>query len=476
MFISNVTIKNFRLFKSEFELDDENLAIPDGTHKGSGLTVLVGENGVGKSSVLDAISFPLISYKAESIQLSDFTDIHHPIEVNLESDSDFTVKKSMSGEFEAKGFKFIAKVREQNSSRYAVGTTVSDAYFVPADSASVRDGSPDLRVAVENPFAGPRFNENDYIFIDKNRIKTLETGTYSRTRFDRLLDNLNFLYLRANSSEPLGLHDAIESLVNPEGAEEPINNEFLDQAFAEFSRITGYDVSLNFIEDAQPYKKAFLGFTDLEHRQIPIDKIGSGYQMFLALICQQKLSLQSGRKLIILIDEVELHLHPKLQKNLVDLLLDLSKTAQIIITSHSPELLKDMQKNKYHKINAIVRDEEEIKVNPLEKFVLPLPTVSETNYVAFNLASMEYFIELYNQFGEMNEVSSVAEIDPLLGIPKSELIEWVRDDGSTQTLSVYSCIRNKFHHPTNRLNDAKFSMDYDSVAEAIDFLRSKIAT
>ena len=473
MFIKKVSIQNLRVFKDSFQLNENHLAVPDGENDGSGLTVLVGENGVGKSTILDAISYPLISYKAEGVGLNEFSDIAQQIEVVLDSDEPFTVKKSMSGEFTASGFKFIAKLRGQNNSKYPVGTVVSDAYFVATGQGAPREGSSDLRVAVENPFAGPRFNENDYIFIDKNRIKTLESGTYSTTRFDRLLDNFNFQYLKANSNTPLELHDVLDSTINT--GEDRIGNELLQEAFTYFEEITGYKVQLNLIDNALPYKKAFLGFTDLEHSQIPIERIGSGYQMFLALICQHKLNLQSGKKLIMLVDEVELNLHPRLQRSLVDLLLDISKDSQIIISSHSPELLKDLQRNKKHKINAVVRGGDQVSINPISKFVLPLPTVSETNYVAFDLASMEYFIELYNQFSENNECETVTATDKALGIPDAELIEWEREDAQKQSLSVYSCIRNKFHHPNNRKNDDKFKMDYDAIAEAIVFLRQKVS-
>lgn len=472
MFIKKVRISNYRLFKDGFTLDETNLAIPDGSNRGSGLTVLVGENGVGKSTILDAIALPLISYKADGFELNDFTDIKMPLEVVIESNEVFSVRKSISGEFEAKGFKFVAKVRGQNSSKFAVGTLVSDSYFIPVDESSFKDGSPDLRIAVENPFAGPRFNDNDYVFIDKNRIKTLESGTYSTTRFDRLLDNLNFQYLKANENSPLELHDTLDAAIN--SGEEHISNELLQEAFTYFNEITGYEVQLNLIDNKLPYRKAFLGFTDQEHKQLPIARIGSGYQMFLALICQHKLSLQSGKKLIMLIDEVELNLHPRLQKKLVELLLDISKDSQVILTSHSPELLKDLQVTKKHKINALVREAETVDINPIKKFILPIPTASETNYVAFGLASMEYFIELYNQFSENKGCDTIADTDKALGVPAAELIEWERESGKKEKLSVYSCIRNKFHHPNNKKNDKKFKWDYDAVSDAIEFLRSKV--
>ena len=470
MFIKNVKIKNFRIFKDEFSFPVGRIGIPDGRTKGSGLTILVGENGVGKTSVLEAIALPLISYKSDTLELNDFCDISNNVEIEIEADSNFTVKKTISGEFQAQGFKFIAKLRQQNSSRFMVGTAVNDTLFVPADGESIRDGSADLRTSVTNPFVGSRFNDNEYVYIDKSRTKNLESGMFTASRFDKILDNFNFQYLQANSNQPMAVHQAVSDLISADD----ISNVLLSEAFEDFKQKTGYDVSLNFIDDALPFKKAYLGFTDIDRKQIPISKLGSGYQMFLSLICQQKLSLQSGKKLILLIDEIELHLHPKLQKQLVDILLEFSKTSQIIPTSHSPELLKDLQKNKKHKINVLVREDTNITVNPIKKFVLPMPTISETNFVAFNLASMEYFIELYNQFGELNGASSVAAIDRLLSADGTPTIAWTRDDGTTQYLTMISCVRNKFHHPSNTANDTNINMGYEDILGYTETLRTKI--
>jgi len=71
MFIKKITIQNFRLFKDDEVFEIDNLNIPDNT-EGSGLNLFVGENGCGKTSLLDAFALPLLSYKAEGFSSNDF--------------------------------------------------------------------------------------------------------------------------------------------------------------------------------------------------------------------------------------------------------------------------------------------------------------------------------------------------------------------------------------------------------------------
>ena len=73
--------------------------------------------------------------------------------------------------------------------------------------------------------------------------------------------------------------------------------------------------------------------------------LGSGYEMFFTFLYSFYLSRQSKKQLIVLIDEPELHLHPKLQEKLVNLLLEFSKEVQIFLSSHSPLLVKQILEN-----------------------------------------------------------------------------------------------------------------------------------
>ena len=59
MFASAIEISNYRLHGpgEPFRIDDFN--VPDGV-PGSGMNVIVGENGCGKTSLLEAIALPLL--------------------------------------------------------------------------------------------------------------------------------------------------------------------------------------------------------------------------------------------------------------------------------------------------------------------------------------------------------------------------------------------------------------------------------
>jgi len=62
MFVKKIIAQNFRLFSADKVFEVNEINIPDSTNEGTGLTVFVGENGCGKTSLLDAIALPLLSY------------------------------------------------------------------------------------------------------------------------------------------------------------------------------------------------------------------------------------------------------------------------------------------------------------------------------------------------------------------------------------------------------------------------------
>ena len=445
MKIRAVKISNFRLFNCEKGFSVNDLNVPDGVNQGSGLTVFVGENGCGKTSLLDAMSLPMLAYKADGFEIGDFNDPAHKAVIEVFSDANFSVSGTMpKGAFLSKGFVFEAGIRARATKAYLSNMVVSDQKFLRADGEEKpKDGSPDLRVGVNNPFKGKRFDGNDVLFLDKNRTYQTRAGTYNPTRFDRLMDDFNYQYVKKNTDDVSDLSERIGGDIKTK-----VENNFLGQAVAKFKEISGYDVKLNVFENWKPFSSGFFAETRDNSVQVNINKMGSGYEMVFSLIYSFYLAQQSGKELIAFIDEPELHLHPILQGKFVEFLLEISSQAQIILTSHSPLFIKQLLYSGSHSKIYVLKLEKGVpELSPMDSGVLPYVSANEINYLAFGLPTEEYHNELYEELkGRKGDKQWYKEFD------KGYFIDEVCEEagypwkGNANEVSLHTFIRNQIHH------------------------------
>ncbi|KKQ46181.1 MAG: hypothetical protein US63_C0005G0023 [Candidatus Moranbacteria bacterium GW2011_GWC2_37_8] len=442
MFIKKITIQNFRLFLSDkiFEVDDFN--IPDQQNEGSGITVFVGENGCGKTSLLDALVSPMLPYKGDGFSVCDFNDPDKKAEIKIFSERDFAFAGTMpSSKYIAKGFSFEAGVRSRDTKAHLSSMVVSDQKFIKADGQiKPKDGSPDLRVSVNNPFIGTRFNENDILFLDKNRTFQIRSGTYNSTRFDRLMEDFDFQYIKKQSP--------IENInENFDDIKEGLENQFLNEAIIKFKAISGKDISINFVDNFKPFNRGFFAERKENNQQIPLNMLGSGFEMIFSLLYSFYLSQQSKKQLIVLIDEPELHLHPSLQEDFVKILLEFSKTAQIILTTHSPLLIKQLLYNEKVMVNILTNDDQNIQVLPIQERLLSYISSNEINYLAFELATEEYHNELYEEIKYMKgDQKGIKEFDKSFFVDEKQEpanSPWMTHQNE---VSIHTFIRNQIHH------------------------------
>jgi len=440
MFIKKITIRNFRLFPSDKDFEIDNINTPDGTNEGSGLNVFVGENGSGKTALLDAFALPILEYKTENFRVDNFNDTSKKIEINIYSKEEFEVDGTMpKGSFKANGFSFEAGVRSKESKTYLSSIVVNDQKFIRVDPSKPKDNSPDLRVNVNNPFKGKRFSENDVLFLDRNRLFQTRSGNFNTTRFDRLMEDFSYQYLKKATIE--NLNDDLDSKIK----KDKVENKFLSQAVQKFQEISGSQIKLDFLDNYEPFKNAFFAARKDNNQQISLNNLGSGYEMIFALLYSFYLAQQSGKQLIVLIDEPELHLHPRLQGKFVEFLLEFSKKAQIILASHSPLLVKQLSFNEKVKISVIENNGQQ--VSEIDKRVLPYISANETNFLAFNLATEEYHNELYEELKSMHgEDKKYKPFDNDFfvtekGEPKNS--PWM---GNQNEVSKHTFIRNQIHH------------------------------
>ena len=439
MFISKVQIKNFKLFKTEDNFEIDNLNIPDSENIGSGLTVVVGENGCGKSTIMEAIALTLLEYKADSFNINDMNDPNIETEITIHADNTFKVKGTFPNtEFEARGFKFIGKTRERNNKNKLLSLTMTDQLYISIDAEKPKPGSPDLRVSVTNSFGTKRSNELDVLYLDKNRLYQTRAGIYNLTRFDRIMDDFNFQYYKKNENI-----ENLNTILNDK-IKKGLENKFLEEAINKFYDISGYSIKLDFIDNYLPFKNANFVVETESNLQVNLSSLGSGYEMIFSLIYSYYMSKQNGKKLIILIDEPELHLHPKLQEKFVDFILEVSRDSQVILTTHSPLLIKQLSYNENIK-NIILKKDKKIK--EFEERKLSYISSNETNYLAFELPTEEYHNELYEELKmKFGEEMGIKKFDKEFFIKiKNEkgLYRWKNEENQ---VSLHTFIRNQIHH------------------------------
>ena len=199
--------------------------------------------------------------------------------------------------------------------------------------------------------------------------------------------------------------------------------------------------------------------------QIGLSDLGSGYEMMFSLIYSYYLSKQNGKSLIILIDEPELHLHPMLQEKFVNFLLEISKSSQIIITTHSPLLIKQFAYNENVK-NIILYKDRTVKDFAEQK--LTYISSNETNYLAFNLPTEEYHNELYEELKfKYAEDWTIKRFDNEFFVQaKKEKAEYP-EKGIENRVSLHTYIRNQIHH-----RKENGTPDKDLLRKSIEIMRS----
>ncbi|HHQ4308779.1 TPA: AAA family ATPase, partial [Serratia fonticola] len=190
---------------------------------------------------------------------------------------------------------------------------------------------------------------------------------------------------------------------------------------------------------------------------IPVDNLSTGEKqvVFRGIFLLRNTNILDGAA--IMIDEPELSMHPKWERKILSYYKSLfsmggQQRAQIIFATHSDHVLKDALIDKSDSIVVILEDNNGVIScrNIDAPSVLPSITTAETTYLAFDVVSNDYHIELYGWLQDKENVGAVkacdnfikthSSYDPLIHARSSHFGATTYD-----TLSTY--IRNSIHHP-----------------------------
>lgn len=469
IFIKKLSINNFKCFESE----NIEFNVPDNVNEGSGLNILIGENGNGKTTVLEAINYlTQSSYTTENkLKINDFNDWENSIEINGETEP-FNCKSSIAFyskySFEATGFKFIAQSRDKKAANKLLSPLFQiHNYFITQGNYLKDDGTAGNTIDPrDTAFENSRISGADGInifYFDKNRTRQISNGTY-KTTFEKICDDLNWKFLKGihgnQAKQDLLLNNiAGEYFKNVLDISQKGTGKEIAKDLKEFFNKEEFkNIKLEVVNILRPFDTGFFVFReDDDLSQIDIKDLGSGIEMVLSLLLLRRIASASKGSIIYLIDEPELHLHPKAQEKLVELLMVESKDKQIFVSTHSPYIFKNCLSQNVG-ILLFNRDEaNEIKVLNAKDSNwghFPWsPSWGEINYYAFDLTTVEFHNELYGYLQELSCKTLIQDFDKWMindnGVTN---IKKYKHAGKECDYTISTYIRNQIHHPDNKDN------------------------
>jgi len=363
--ITKAVIKNYRLFGDPVTID-----FP------STYTSLVGKNGNGKTTVLEAINLATSFYFVGSkISEDDFNDDAKDIEIEIELDDFFFIDIPdgyQTRRLPSKIIKFVVKHREKAAPGKAFSEPyVANHYAIPyefsdKDKLSIhdkskipksltkegelkykyqRDTSPNSGQVSERLLAVSNNLENfpNIFYFPKNREKDLKRGYF--TTFQKITDELNWRFFKdyakggERESYITGWENIYTSIIDK--VDDPKQSKIVHPLKDKLKNILGekfdkFEISI--FDLKQPFEQAFFSLRDKD-KIISLSKLGSGELMIITYFLLRLTSELSKEKIIFLIDEPELHLHPQFQYKLFEEIK--SSTVQHIYTTHS-DILVDL--------------------------------------------------------------------------------------------------------------------------------------
>jgi putative ATP-dependent endonuclease of OLD family len=336
MYLSKIQIANFRKIQSlDLELN-------------RGLNLLVGENDSGKTAIIDAIKFILGTHSNDWLR--------------LEKD-DFYSADGKTYATEIKILCIFKNLSEDEAAMFLEWLSIEDSnYYLKLtfkakrkeNSNSISEISYDIKAGEDEEsgvMSGEARNKLKVTYLKPLRDAEYELAPRKGSRLSQILANYDIFQTEKGEKHPLvdimnTANTDVNTYFENDGKEilKKINDEYLK----EFSLVNNgvkskLDISPN--ELGKILEKLELkGISDSE-----VGNLGLGSNNLLFIAAEMLLlkgSNYTGLKLS-LIEEIEAHLHPQSQINLIDFLSKQSENLgiQSIITTHSNSLASKVDLN-----------------------------------------------------------------------------------------------------------------------------------
>ena len=344
MKLKSIKIKNYRCFKkAEIDFDDH-------------ITLVVGKNGAGKTAILDAVAVSVSTFLlgidggiSRSILKDDARYEFHDLNGTIDPQHQFPVIIESSGDcLNQQNIKWIRSLNSESGK-----TTIKDAGELTGLAKKAQNqimtGDKSLVLPLISYYGTGR------LYAQKKEKRNLK----SLTEFKRQVGYVDCV--AAESNEKLMLNwfqmQTLKSLQEQQKTgilDKPLLLRTVERAICRsFERISGAkNASLFFDLDTHRLVLEFES-EDGHAKKFAMDEMSDGYKNTLSMIGDiayrmavlnptlgdQILEKTSG---IVLIDEIDLHLHPQWQQTILSDLHAIFPKIQFIVSSHAPAVINSV--------------------------------------------------------------------------------------------------------------------------------------
>jgi len=331
-----LSLKNFRCFeKFDIEFHDK-------------LTVIVGVNGSGKSTILEAaaISAGTLTTAFDgmtnySIKKEDAHFKYFDVGSGVDVQSQYPVEISAVGEIDGENISW-KRVLNKSTGRNSMAsardlTSVSEDY-----QQRLRNGDTTLVLPLIAYYGTGRLWAQHREKKDDTFSKNTRTNGYIDALDGAANNKLMMKWFQKMTVQQYQRNGNIPEFT--------VVCRAIEKCVAS---VTGYtDVSVEYNLDTDDLDLIYT--VENERKRMPLSRLSDGYKCTISLIADiaYRMALLNPQLLsdvlektngIVLIDEIDLHLHPQWQKRILSDLTDIFPNIQFIVSTHAPSVINSVR-------------------------------------------------------------------------------------------------------------------------------------
>ena len=348
MYLEKLKLHNFRCYE-KLEIDFNRQ-----------LTVLVGKNGSGKTTVLEAIAIALGTWfvgfnivNAKGInKRTDPLRKAYQIGATDDVQTQFPVEIEAWGKIEESKDQILHWKRELYT---PTGTmTTKDAKEIVEYAAEYQKAISEGRTDIYLPMVAYYGTGRLWDYHRQKRTDVFKVSSRTNGYID-CLDGTANVKLMMDWFQIMTINKYQRQEENLE------SNPELDTVYLAMEKcltnLSGYsDVKIRYNMGTQELD-VYYSEQDKQRMRIPLNQLSDGYKGMISLVADIEyrmatLNPQLGTEVlskgdgVVLIDEVDLHLHPAWQQKVIDNLMNIFPKVQFIVSTHAPAIISSVKTDK----------------------------------------------------------------------------------------------------------------------------------